>query len=338
MSAQFERAKLVLSGCQIQPDGILELTLGGPMNNESSAVSSIWRTLSGEFARSVEKAGRSVVAVHARRRIPSSGIHWKSGIIVTAEHTIERDEEITITLPDGRTAAATLAGRDPSTDLAILKFEGGNLPVAETGDASTLKTGIWLLAAGRTTEGASRAALTIVGVTGPALRTWRGGLLDQTVRLDRRLHPNLSGGPAVDDQGRILGVNTSGLSRLAAVVIPTSTVERVVAELVKKGHIGRAYLGVGMQTVRLPGNLRDSLKLSSETGIMVMGVEPGSPAEKVGIMLGDVLISLETATLHDIGDVQTFLSGDRIGKPSRASILRNGKLVEATITIGERPA
>lgn len=308
------------------------------MSSESSAVSSTWHALSGEFASSVEKAGRSVVAVHARRRIPSSGIHWKPGIIVTAEHTIERDEEITISLPDGRTTAATLAGRDASTDLAILKFESGNLPTAETGDAATVKTGNWLLAAGRTAEGAARAALTIVGVTGPALRTWRGGLLDQTIRLDRRLHPNLSGGPAVDDQGRVLGINTSGLSRLAAVVIPASTVERVVAELVKKGHIGRAYLGVGMQTVRLPRNVRESLKLASETGIMVMGVEPGSPAEKAGVMLGDVLISLDSITLRDVGDVQTFLSGDRIGKSSRASILRNGKLVDATITIGERPA
>lgn len=308
------------------------------MKEESSINSGTWRTLSNEFAGSVEKAGRSVVAVHARRRIPSSGVHWKSGIIVTADHGIERDEEIAITLPDGRTAAVTMAGRDPSTDLAILKFDAGNLPVAETGDASALKAGNWLLASGRTAEGAPRAALALVGVAGPAWKTWRGGLIDQTVRLDRNLHPNLSGGPAVDDQGRVLGINTSGLSRLAAVVIPTSTVERVVSELVKKGHVGRAYLGVGMQTVRLPGNLRESLKLTNETGIMVMGVEPGSPAEKSGLMLGDVIIALDTNPLRDVGDVQAFLVGDRIGKQARASVIRNGKLVDVSIVIGERPA
>ncbi len=131
------------------------------MQHESS-VSGTWRALSNESASAIEKAGRAVVAVHARRRIPASGVHWRPGIVVTADHTLERDEEITITLPDGRTAAATLAGRDPTTDLAILKLEGLDLQVAEIGDIAALKVGHWVLAAGRTSEGGSRASLALV--------------------------------------------------------------------------------------------------------------------------------------------------------------------------------
>ena len=303
-----------------------------------SSVSSTWRALSHESASVIEKSGSAVVAIHARRGIPASGVHWRPGIVVTAAHTLERDEEIIVTLPGGRTAGATLSGRDPGTDLAILKLEDPNLPVAELGDITTLKVGHWVLAAGRTSEGGLRASLALVGVVGPAWRTWSGGLLDHTVRLDRNLHPNFSGGPAVDDQGRMLGINTSALSRYAAVVIPASTVERVAAELEQKGHIGRGYLGLGMQPVRVPRKLRESLNLSSETGIMIMRVEPEGPAERAGVMLGDVLVALDASPVRDIDDVQHYLSSEQIGKPVKASIIRGGTLAELVIAVGERPA
>jgi S1-C subfamily serine protease len=307
------------------------------MQHELS-VSGTWRALSDESAAAVEKAGRSVVAVHARRRIPASGVHWRPGIVVTADHTLERDEEIAVTLPDGRTAAAALTGRDPSTDLAILKLEAPALPAAEIGDIRGLKVGHWVLAVGRTSEGGARASLALVGVVGPAWRTWRGGLLDHTVRLDRNLHPNFSGGPAIDDQGRLLGINTSALSRYAAVVIPATTVERVATELERKGHIGHGYIGVGLQPVRLPRKLREELKLVSETAIMIVRVEPDSPAEKAGVTLGDVLVALNGSPVCDIDDVQVYLAGEHIGRPVKASVIRGGTLAEVVITVGERPA
>jgi S1-C subfamily serine protease len=305
---------------------------------QESSVSKIWRALSSDFANAIDHASRSVVTVHARHRIPSSGVHWRAGIIVTADHTIERDEEITVTLPDGRNVPATVAGRDSTTDIAILKIDAGNLAIAEKSDAATLKTGNLLLAAGRTAEGATRASSALVGVTGPALRTWQGGQLDLTLRLDRRLHPNLSGGPALDDQGRAYGINTSGLSRLASVVIPASTVDRVSTELEKKGRVGRAYLGVGMQPVRLSEKLRETLKISNEIGIMVAGVESDGPAEKAGVMLGDVLVALDGKPLNNLRSVQNFLIAAQIGKSVKASIIRGGALIEVVIAIGERPA
>ena len=304
------------------------------MQQESSTM----RALSTEAALAIEKAGPGIVAVHGRRRIPSSGVYWHAGVIVTADHTLQRSEEISVTLAEGPVVSATLAGRDPSTDLAILRIESSGLVVPEMADAASVRPGHFIIAAGRTAEGAARASLAMVGVVGPAWKTWRGGQLDRTVRLDRYLHPNLSGGPAIDDQGRVLGISTSGLSRLAAVVIPASTVERVVAELEKKGRIGRGYLGVGMQSVRIPRKLRDSLKIQNDLGLLIAAVEPESPAEKAGLIIGDVIVALGSDPIRDVGDIQGFLASEYIGKTVKASILRGGTLAEVSITIGERSA
>jgi len=301
------------------------------MSNEAST----WRALSGEFAGIMETAGGAVVAVHARRRIPSSGVEWRPGIIVTADHTVEREEEIAITLPGRTRTPATLAGRDPSTDLAILKIEGASLPAIETGDASSVKAGHWILAAGRTAEGDARASLAVMGVAGAAWRTWRGGELDRALRLDRNLHPNFSGGPALDHQGRVLGIVTSGLSRYGAVVIPSATVERVVAELEKRGRIGRGYLGIGMHPVRLPRKLHADFK--TESGLLVMSVEPDSPAERAGMTIGDVLVELDGNRVSGAEDVAAYLGSERIGKPVKVFIIRGGQAQEAVVTVGERP-
>jgi S1-C subfamily serine protease len=305
------------------------------MQQELSAPS-VWQALSQELSGAVEKAGRAVVALNARRRIPSSGVVWRPGTIVTANHTLEH-EEITATLPDSRTTSVSMAGRDPSTDLAVLKLEGVDLPTAEACDLSNVKVGHVVLAVARTSEGGERAALATIGVLGAAWRSRGGGLLDRTVRLDGNLHPNFSGGPVVDKQGRVLGIATSGLSRYSVVVIPASTVSRVMDELLARGHIARGYLGLGMYPLRLPGNLQTSLNLPGENGIMVVAVETESPAEKAGVLIGDVLVTLDGSRLRDTDDVQPFLAGERVGKPVSATIVRAGSLKELTIVVGERP-
>jgi S1-C subfamily serine protease len=317
------------------------------MQQESSSTGSTgnkgaWAALSQEFAGAIGKVGSAVVAVHGRRRIPSSGVHWRAGIVATSDQALQRDEDITITLPNGHSLTATLAGRDPSTDLAILKVEGSEsespqLQLPEVADLSTLKVGHAVLVAGRTSEGGARATLALVGVVGPAWRTWRGGTLDGTVRLDRNLHPNFAGGPVIDCQGRVLGISTPTLSRYGAVVIPASTVERVTSELEKKGHVGRGYLGIGMVPVRVPRKLRELARLAHEVGLMVVGVEPDSPAEQAGVTLGDVLVALDASPLRDTDDLQAYLTAERIGKAVKASIIRGGAFTEAVIHVGERP-
>jgi len=293
--------------------------------------------LSNDLANAAEKAGQSVVAIHARHRVPSSGIHWQKGVAVSADHTIRRDEDIQISLPDGRTVPATLAGRDPSTDIAVLKFDAGNLAAAEIGDSPALRTGNLVLAISRTQGNHVGATFGAISAAGGAWRTWRGGQIDQFLRLDLAIYVGFSGSALVDSQGRVVGLNTSGLARGMAMAIPASTVTRVAQELLSKGHISRGFLGVGMQPVALSPALREKYKWTESRAAILVSVEPDGPAEQAGIMLGDVLLALDGQPIRDTDDVQTHLGPEKIGKPVAATILRGGARQEISIRVGERP-
>jgi S1-C subfamily serine protease len=284
--------------------------------------------LSNDLAGAAERAGRAVVAVHGRQHMPSSGVLWRPNVVVTAEHSLKRDEEITVTLPDGRNVSAALAGRDPGTDLAVLKLEGGDATAAELGDTAILKVGHLVLALGRSGERGVSASLGFVSGVSGAWRTWRSGHVDQLVRLDVTLYPGYSGGPLVDAEGRIVGINTSGLSRVMAVAIPVSTTNRVVQDLLEKGRIARGYLGIGMHPVRLP---------DGRGGLIVISVPPEGPAGRAGIIIGDVLVQLDGAPVSDHDDVHAHLGADSVGKPLKAAISRGGAGMEVEITVGERP-
>jgi S1-C subfamily serine protease len=308
------------------------------MEQSTSEASSPLLALSNDLAGAVERAGRAVVAVNARPRLPSSGVHWRQGVIVTAEHTIKREDEITVALPDGRALPATLAGRDASTDLAVLKLQGDELPTADVGDSAALRVGHLVLAVARPGErgrGLS-ASMGVVSAIGGPWRTWSGGQIDQFVRLDLALYPGFSGGPLVDAHGRIVGINTSG-PRSMVLAIPTSTVNRVVDQLLDKGRIARGYLGLGMQPVRLPDALKRTLNVAAHSGIIVVAVEPDSPAERAGVLIGDVLVALDGRVVNDTADVLAMLGPERVGKEVRASIIRGGALTELSIPVGERP-
>lgn len=297
------------------------------------SASGLW-AFSNNLADVVEGAGRTVVAVNSRQRLSASGIHWHQGVIVTADHAIKRDEEITVTLPEGHTVPATLIGRDPSTDLAVLKLEA-ELPVAEVGDTSLLKVGHLVLALGRSAQHGLSASLGIISALSGAWHTWHGGQIDQFVRPDLTLYPGCSGGPLVNVQGQVVGINTSGPRRMV-LTIPTATVNRVVDQLLEKGHVARGYLGLGMQPVRLPKTITDTLQSSSNSGLIVVTVEPEGPAEQAGALIGDVLVALDDTPVSDTGDVQVILTPDRVGQPVRAQVIRGGELTELTITVGER--
>ena len=290
-------------------------------------------SLSNELAGAVEHVAGAVVAVNARPRLASTGVHWRPGIIVTADHTVRSDEDITIARPDGRTVAASLVGRDPSTDLAVLRIHDTDLPAADPSDPGSLKVGHIVLAVGH----GPRASCGIVSLLGGRWHTSRGGEIDQLMRLDLTLYPGFSGGPLVDVQGRVVGINTSGLSRQLELAIPVSTVARVVDELIDKGRISRGFLGVGLQPVRLPESLRRMLTAAPEIGLIVVSVQPEGPAAKSGLLLGDVLVTLDGTSVSAPEDVQAVVGARPVGSTIMATILRAGAPAEVRLTVGERP-
>lgn len=298
---------------------------------------SVLSDLSQEIAAAAEQAGPSVVTVHARHRLPSSGIVWRQGVVVTADHTIRREEDLSVLLHDGKRVAAKLAGRDPGSDLAILKVEEGS-QASQFGDPSGLKLGHFVLALGRTRYASLVASAGIVGGLGGEYRTWRGGKVDQNIRLDLSLYPGFSGGPLVSVEGKVLGVNTNGLGRGRAVTIPVSTVNRTVDALLEKGYIPRPYLGVAMQPVSLPEAVRGKLKSGAQGGLMVLHVEPSGPAEKAGIVLGDVIVELRAKPALDMGNIRDLLASSKIGDSVKATVVRAGVPIEVSLTLGERPA
>ena len=256
--------------------------------------------LSHDLAHVVEQVSPSVVAVNARRHLSSSGVYWRDGIIVTAAHTIRRTDEISVIVASGQSVVATLAGVDPSTDLAVLKIDNPELSPPLFGDSSQLKVGHVVLAVGRGVQRGLNATLGIVGVLSGSWRTWRGGLIDQFIGLDLVLHPGAAGGPLTDSHGRVLGINTLGLSRSMALTIPVSTVNRVVTHLLEKGHMGLGYLGLGMRPIPLPENLKSTLNLSADSGLIVVTVEPDGPGSKAGVLFGDVIVALEGKAVSNI--------------------------------------
>ena len=293
--------------------------------------------LSNTLAEITERVAQSVVAVHTEARGSSSGVVWQSGLIVTAEHALRRDEEIEVTLPDGRVAPATLAGRDPRTDLAVLKCEEAKLPPLNAAKSEIVDPGSLALVVGRTRASGPVAALGIVSLVAEERRAWTGVALSPYILLDIGLQPTAIGGVAVDAYGSAMGLATPRFSRFGAIAIPTPTVATVVRTLLEKGRIPLGYLGVGLQPVRLPETLRQSLQRQERTAAIVLDVEPNGPAHDAGIVIGDILVSLAGRAVTRLEDIQTQLQGEAIGKSMPAKLVRGGAVRETTIVVGERP-
>ena len=304
-------------------------------------------SLSRQLSAAVERVSPSIVALDARPRVRTSGVLWRDGVIVSTNHTVRRDEEITVTLHGGRELKATLAGRDAGTDLAVLRLEdeGGDVKQATTNApapvaaASELKVGNLVLAVGRAVpERGVAASFGIVGHLGDKWRTWRGGEIDRLVRPDVSIFIGFSGGALIDAEGRLIGINTTGLARGAGLTIPAATVDRVVDQLLAHGRIARPYLGVGMQPIALPEKLRERFQLPQATGLMLLSVDVDAPADRAGITIGDILLALDDVNVADTDEVQTALGGKEVGAVVKAKMLRGGEVKELEITLGERPA
>jgi S1-C subfamily serine protease len=298
--------------------------------------SSILETISNEFASAAEKVGGSVVAVHARRWMPTSGMEWKKGVIVTVHHGVQRDEDIKVLLDGDRSVSAKLVGRDPSTDLAVLKIEEGCSSTPPLGDSVTLRLGHLVLALGRTRRGDLVASSGIIGGISGEWRNRRGGQLDQHIRLDLALYPGFSGGPLLNARGEVVGINTRGLGHGRAVTVPLATVNRVVEELLEKGQIARPYLGIAMQPVEVPEKMLSKLPSQTRVGLLVMHVENGGPAEKAGVLLGDVLFEVAGKIVERVDAIQESVATAKIGDVLQIRVIRAGEIKPVSIQLGER--
>jgi len=284
---------------------------------------------SDEMAAAIEKAGRSIVTIDARNHVPATGIVWSAdGEIVTADHIVQRDENINVTLPDGSTHEAKILGRDPASDLALLKVEAKGLTPAEW--VESVKVGNMVFAVGRPDD--VMASWGIVCYVGGAVRGRRQ--LEAYIQTDVVMLPGFSGGPLVDASGRVAGINSSALGRDASVALPLSAVKPVVEALKKHGHVKRGFLGVNTQPVRLAKEIAEKLK--QETGLMVIGAESDGPAAKAGLMQGDVLVALGDKSLTHIGDLQAALGPGVVSKSVKAKLIRGGEVKEISVTVGER--
>lgn len=292
------------------------------------------QSLSTAMAGLVERAGASIVRIEGRSRLPASGIIYATdGVIVTAHHGVERDDNLRVGLPGGEMVAATLVGRDPGADLAVLRVASGDLHAAQWVDASELRVGNLTLALGR--PGANtQATFGVVSALGGAWRTGASGEIDHYLQTDVVMYPGFSGGPLVVMDGRFAGVNSSALVRGASVTIPAATVRRVAETLLAHGRMPRGYLGVGLQPVRLDAALQEAL--SQQTGLMLMSVETDSPAAQGGLLQGDIVVTLDGAAVRQLDDLQALLTGERVGKTVVARLVRAGVMHEQNVTIGQK--
>src|SRR6202163_674517 len=288
------------------------------MATETSALPA----LSNAVASTVERVAAGVVAVEARSRIGSSGFFVRPDLILTADHALESDE-VEIVRAGGETEPPSIAGRDPSTDLALLRVEKAG-PALEVAPAEALRVGAIVLAVARDDDGDLAASMRVLSAVGAGWRTWQGGQIDRFVRPDLSLYPRFAGSPLVDVTGRVIGLNTGGLSRRQSLTVPAATIARVVdALLTRGGRIPRGYVGVALQGV--------------QGGVIVLGVEPSTPADRGGLIVGDIITAIAGKGVEDADDVHAQLGAGTVGKQLEIDVRRGGTPQHVQVTVGERP-
>ncbi|NJO79504.1 MAG: serine protease [Cyanobacteria bacterium RM1_2_2] len=290
--------------------------------------------LSNQFADAIEQVGQAIVAINAKQRCGASGVYWQDGIVVTVDQAVRREEDIPITLAEAQTVSATVVGRDSSTGLAVLRVP--SLPAATLSLSNlSLRVGHLVLGAGRSSDGNLSASMGMISRLGESWQTWQGGQIDQWIRPHLLASHGIAGTALLDSQGALIGINITAPRHLT-LTVPHTTVQRVVNQLLQTGRIARGYLGIGMQPVAIPARLSESLGLSQSEGVMILSVEANSPADEAGLLIGDVVVALDTQPITDVSDVRLMLNSDRIGQSLSVRVIRAGATVELTVTVGER--
>ncbi len=293
----------------------------------------VLRLLSNQMADAVERVSSALVLVNGRQRQPASGVVYATDLVITADHVLEREEDLTIQSHDGRTVPVQFVGRDPSTDLAVLRATDlGIEPATSATDAA--RVGQLVMAVGRNTSEGPMASAGIVSAVGGPLRTGRGATLERYIRTDATPYPGFSGGPLIDAQGNVLGITTTGLVNGVALAVPVSIAWSIADTLAQQGYIKRGYLGISSQLVRLPEVQRGGR--TQDHGLLIVKVDDDSPAQKGGLMLGDILVGLDGKTINDTEDLQAVLVHNRVGKTIPLEVIRGNTLQTLQITVGQR--
>jgi S1-C subfamily serine protease len=308
-----------------------ETATSSPQSHPDSAA---FLHLSQATAALVAAASPYAAQIDGGRRLSASGaVFAADGVIVAASHNVERDEDLIVGLEGGRRLPATLVGCDASTDLAVLRVEATGLAVPQWSDLAGLAAGQLAVLVGRPGRQV-RAALAMISDVREAWRSPAGAKLERYVELDAARERGFSGSVVIDAAGRPLGIASSGLLRRRGLVVPGATLRRVVESLLAHGRVRRGFLGIGAYPVRLPAALEE--RLGQSIGLILVGVQPESPAAEAGLVLGDVLLGFEGQPLADLGQLHALLAEERIGKPATLRILRGGEPRDVTVTVGAK--
>lgn len=293
--------------------------------------------LSSQLADAVKRAATYTVAIHARRRIPSSGVVWRDGVIVSASHTVRRDGVVRVALPDGESVEATVVGRDAATDLIVLRAADLKGPAAPLAAAGAGDVGSLVLAVGRP----GRNVTSSFGIVSAVVGSWRsaqGTRIDQVLRLDLAVYDGFSGGPLVAASGGVIGINTSALARGTATALPAAVIDRIADELLSHGHIRRPFVGVAVHPIALSAALASRHHLASETALLVVSVVEGAPADASGILIGDVVTHIDGKDVARPVDLLDAFSGVPDGASISVGLLRGGVPQTVSVTPLDRAA
>jgi len=300
---------------------------------QATTETQVLRILSNQMADAVERVSQSLVLVNGRQRQPASGVVYAQDLILTADHVLEREEDLTIQTHDARTLPAQFVGRDPATDLAVLRVANLGLnPIVAAAEAA--RVGQLVLAVGRSSGEGPMASAGIVSAVGGPLRMGRGGTLERYIRTDATPYPGFSGGPLIDAQGGVLGITTTGLVSGVALAVPASIAWSIAETLVQQGYIKRGYLGISSQVVNLPAAQR--VGRTQEHGLLIVKVDDDSPAQKGGLMLGDILVGIDGQTITDTEELLALLTNSRVDKTIPVEVIRGNTLQTLQVTVGQR--
>ena len=291
------------------------------------------------LAALVERVGASTFAVRGRRGTLGTAVVWRPGLVVSAAHVFRRaPAAITLVGGDGKSVEATLVGLDSSTDLALFRLavsDAAAFPPVATGDAAAVRAGHFVVAVGRSGEGDAIASAGIVNRASGPWQTWLGGNLDRLIRLDGGVYDGLSGAPVAEARGAVIGVATAALSRSYGVVVPASTIDRVVAALLAHGHVARPWLGIGAQPVPV-GGAGEAAAATATTGLLISSLAPGGPAERAGLLIGDIVVRAAGQIAADLRALRDALAA-HVGQLATLSIVRGGVARDVQVEVGEWP-